>query len=90
MRSSRRLLRGPRDHSEFIMKLRHLITRLSRLNLCKGTRETSALKAQFRAEDLELVRQGRGDEIAIRNRRLMGIADGAKTRLVGYNGVRFK
>ena len=37
------------------MKLRHLITRLSRLNLCKGTRETSALKAQFRAEDLELV-----------------------------------
>ena len=72
------------------MKLRRLITRLSRLNLCKATRETSALKAQFREEDLELVRQGRGDEIAIRNRRLMGIADGAETRLVGYNGVRFE
>ena len=52
--------------------------------------ETSALKAQFRAEDLELVRQGRGHEIAIRNRRLMGIADGAETRLVGYSGVRFE
>ena len=90
MQSSRRLLRGPRGHSEFVMKLRHLITRLSRLNLCKATQETTALKAQFRAEDLELVRQGRGTEIAIRNRRLMGIADGAETRLVGYNGVRFE
>jgi hypothetical protein len=73
-----------------MMKLRHCINRLSRLNLTKADREVAALKAQFRAEDQELIRQGRGDEIARRNRRLMGIKDGAKTRLVGFNGVRFE
>jgi hypothetical protein len=72
------------------MKLRHRINKLSRLNLTKADREIAALKAQFRAEDQELIRQGRGDEIALRNRRLMGIKDGAKTRLVGFNGVRFE
>jgi hypothetical protein len=53
-------------------------------------REIAALKAQFRAEDIDLVRQGRGDEIELRNRRLMGIKKGAKTHLVGFNGVRFE
>jgi hypothetical protein len=72
------------------MKLRHIINKLSRLNLTKADREVAALKVQFRREDQELVRQGRGEEIALRNRRLMGIKDGAKGRLVGFGGVRFE
>jgi hypothetical protein len=72
------------------VKLRHVVTKLSRLNLTKADREIAALKAQFRTEDQELVRQGRGAEIELRNRRLMGLKDGAKTRLVGFNGVRFE
>lgn len=73
-----------------VQKLRHFISKLRRLDLTKADREVTALKKQFRREDLELLAQGRGDEIAARNRRLMGIKDGAKTRLVGYNGVRFE
>ncbi len=73
-----------------MQKLRHFISKLRRLDLTKADREVTALKKQFRREDLELLAQGRGDEIAARNRRLMGIKDGAKTRLVGYNGVRFE
>ena len=72
------------------MKLRHLINKISRLNLTKADREVAALKVQFRREDQELVRQGRGEEIALRNRRLMGIKDGTKGRLVGFGGVRFE
>jgi hypothetical protein len=72
------------------MKLRHFINKLSRLNLTKADREVAALKVQFRREDQELVRQGRGEEIALRNRRLMGIKEGAKGRLVGFGGVRFE
>ena len=48
------------------------------------------MKEQFRREDRELLAQGRGDEVAARNRRLMGIREGAKGKLVGFNGVRFE
>ena len=72
------------------VKLRHLVNKLSRLNLTKADREVAALKAQFRREDQKLLRQGRGEEIVLRNRRLMGIKDGATTRLVGWGGVRFE
>jgi hypothetical protein len=34
------------------VNLRHLKTKLSRLNLTKADREVAALKAQFRREDL--------------------------------------
>ena len=72
------------------MNLRHLKTKLSRLDLTKADREITALKAQFRKEDLLLAQAGRHAEIAQRNRRLMGLKDGARTRLVGYSGVRFE
>ncbi len=72
------------------MNLRYLKTKLSRLNLTKADREIAELKAQFRQEDLALVKEGRSGEIALRNRRLMGLADGARTRLVGFGGVRFE
>ena len=72
------------------VNLRHLKTKLSRLNLTKADREVAALKAQFRREDLELASEGRHDEIALRNRRLMGLKDGERTRLVGFGGVRFE
>jgi hypothetical protein len=70
------------------MKVRHILNKLSRLNLTKADREVAALKDQFRREDQELLRQGRGAEIAARNRQLMGIKEGEKTRLVGFGGVR--
>jgi hypothetical protein len=72
------------------VKLRHLRTKLSRLNLTKADREVTALKEQFRKDDLALATDGRHDEIALRNRRLMGLKDGARTRLVGFGGVRFE
>lgn len=72
------------------VKLRHLISKLRRFNLTKADREVAALKDRFRREDKELLAQGRGDEIAARNRRLMGIREGAKGKLVGFNGVRFE
>jgi len=72
------------------MKLRHLRTKLSRINLTKADREVAALKDQFRKEDLALASEGRHEEIALRNRRLMGLKDGARTRLVGFGGVRFE
>jgi len=72
------------------VKVRHIINKLSRLNLTKADREVVALKDQFRREDQELLRQGRGAEIVARNRRLMGIKEGEKGRLVGFGGVRFE
>ncbi len=72
------------------MKVRHILNKLSRLNLTKADREIAALKDQFRREDQELLRQGRGAEIVARNRQLMGIKEGEKTRLVGFGGVRFE
>ena len=73
-----------------IMKLRHRINKLSRLNLTKADREIAALKDQFRKEDAALRKLGHGAEIALRNRRLMGLEAGEKTRLVGFGGVRFE
>ena len=73
-----------------LVNLRHLKTKLSRLNLTKADREVAALKDQFRREDLALANAGRHDEIALRNRRLMGLKDGERTRLVGFGGVRFE
>lgn len=90
------LQEAPVDESEAsdwiacIVNLRYLKTKLSRLNLTKADREIAELKAQFRKEDLALVKEGRSGEIALRNRRLMGLADGARTRLVGFGGVRFE
>jgi hypothetical protein len=72
------------------VKVRHILNKLSRLNLTKADREIAALKDQFRREDAELRKQGRGAEIALRNRRLLGLQDGEKTRLVGWGGVRFE
>ena len=72
------------------VNLRRLRTKLSRLDLTQADREVAALKEQFRKEDLALASEGRHDEIALRNRRLMGLRDGARTRLVGYGGVRFE
>ena len=72
------------------MKVRHLINKLSRLDLTKADRDVAALKDQFRREDQELAQQGRGGEIVLRNRRLLGIKEGAKGRLIGFGGVRFE
>jgi hypothetical protein len=71
------------------MTLRRAIAKLSRINLTKADREIAALKDQFRKEDQLLARAGRHAEIALRNRRLMGLKDGERTRLVGFGGVRF-
>jgi hypothetical protein len=76
--------------SVVLVNLRHFKTKLSRLNLTKAEREVAALKDQFRKEDQALAKAGRHEEIALRNRRLMGLQDGARTRLVGYSGVRFE
>jgi hypothetical protein len=73
-----------------VVNLRHLKTKLSRLNLTKADREVAALKEQFRKEDLALAGQGKHAEVALRNRRLMGLKDGERTRLVGFGGVRFE
>ena len=72
------------------MNLRHLRTKISRINLTMADLEVAALKEQFRTEDLALVKGGRHDEIALRNRRLMGLKDGERTRLVGFGAVRFE
>lgn len=51
--------------------------------------EVAALKAQFRREDEDLRRQGRGAEIIARNRELLGIPEGARGKLVGFGGRFF-
>jgi len=72
------------------VKLRQLSSKLSRLDLTQADREVAALKRQFRQEDRALADAGKHDEIVMRNRRLMGLRDGARTRLVGFGGVRFE
>ena len=72
------------------MKVRHILNKISRLNLTKADREIAALKDQFRREDRELLRRGRGAEIVDRNRKLMGLQEGEQTRLVGFGGARFE
>ncbi|MBL9219412.1 MAG: hypothetical protein JNG82_13040 [Opitutaceae bacterium] len=64
------------------MKLRHFLSKFHRLCPIDAGRET-ALKELCRGEDRELLAQGRGYEIVARNRRLMGIRDGAKAKLGG-------
>jgi len=73
-----------------VQKLRHFLSRLRRLDLTEAAREATALKEQFRREDMELLAQGRGDEIVARDRRLLGIREGAKFKLVGFNGELFE
>lgn len=70
------------------VNLRHLKTKLSRLNLTKAAREAAALKAQFRHEDEELYRQGRGDEVLADRKKNLGITGSGETRLLTVNGVR--
>jgi hypothetical protein len=72
------------------VKLRHLKAKLSRLNLTEAAREASALKAQFRREDEELYRQGRGAEVLADRKKNLGIADSGTIRLVTVNGVRIE
>ena len=72
------------------MNLCHLRTKLSRLNLNAAAREAAALKAQFRREDDELYRQGRGAEVLADRRKNLGLSEGGKVELVTVNGVRIK
>ena len=72
------------------MNLRHLKTKLSRLNLTAAAREAAALKAQFRREDDALYRQGRGAEVLADRMKNLGLSGAGKTELVTVNGVRIK
>lgn len=72
-----------------VRKSRQSNSRLHQADLTGADRETAALKAQFRREDEELRAQGRGDEIVARNRRLLGIREGAKSKLIGVGGKLF-
>lgn len=81
---------APGSDTVAAMKWRHLRAKLSRLNLTEAAREASALKAQFRREDEELYRQGRGAEVLADRKKNLGIADSGTTRLVTVNGVRIE
>lgn len=72
------------------VKLRHLKTKLSRLDLTEAAREATALKAQFRREDAELYRQGRGDAVLADRMKNLGFTGTAKTEVLTVNGVRIK
>ncbi|MDP3072765.1 MAG: hypothetical protein Q8N18_20900 [Opitutaceae bacterium] len=72
------------------MNLRHLRTKFSRLNLTEAAREATALKAQFRREDDELIRAGRGAEVVADRRKNLGLSESGKTKLLTVNGVRIK
>lgn len=82
--------RRARGVTLLLVKTQRSRSNLARLDLNQADQEVASLKRQFREEDQVLVRQGRQGEIASRNRRLMGLRDGAKTRLVGFGGVRFE
>lgn len=72
------------------MNLRHFKTKLSRLNLTAAAREAAALKAQFRREDAELIRLGRGAEVIADRRKNLGISLSGEVELLTVNGVRIK
>ena len=72
------------------MNFRHLLTRLSRLNLTAAAREEAALKAEFRREDARMVAEGRCAEIWADRRRNLGISEFGRTELVTINGVRIR
>ncbi len=80
----------PQSRSFFSMKLRHFINRLSRLNLNKAAREATALKKEFRRQDEELYRQGRGDEVLADRKKSLGLSNSGSTRLLTVNGVKIK
>jgi|GEM_PF-2012901 len=70
------------------VKLRHLRTKLSRLDMSDAAREATALKAQFRRDDEELYRQGRGAEVLADRMKNLGMGETGRTRLITVNGVR--
>lgn len=72
------------------MNLRHLRTKLSRLNLNEAAREAVALKGQFRREDEELYRQGRDDEVLADRKKSLGITSSGTSKLLTVNGVSIK
>lgn len=78
----------PRLANVTTVNLRHIKTKLSRLNLTEAAREAAALKAQFRREDDELIRQGRGAEVITDRMKNLGVSTSGRTRLLTVNGVR--
>jgi hypothetical protein len=72
------------------VNLNHLRTKISRLNFTEAAKEASALKDQFRRDDGELYRQGRGAEVLADRRKNLGITGSGNTRLLTVNGVRIK
>ncbi len=53
-----------------------------------AAREATALKAQFRRDDEELYRQGRGAEVLADRMKNLGVTGAGKTRLLTINGVK--
>ena len=78
----------PRLANVATVNLRHIKTELSRLNLNEAAREAAALKAQFRREDDELIRQGRGAEVIADRMKTLGVSTSGRTRLLTVNGSR--
>lgn len=70
------------------VNLNRLWTRFARLNLTEAAREASALKAQFRREDEDLYRQGRGAEVWAERKRLLGGTESDRAEVLTVNGVR--
>ena len=69
------------------VKLRHLWTKLPRLDTTDAAREATALKAQFRRDDDELCRQGRGAEVLADRMNNLGVTGVGRTRLLTVIGV---
>lgn len=72
------------------VKLRHLRTKLSRLDMTDAAREATALKAQFRRDDEELYRQGRGAEVLADRMKNLGMTESGRAEVLTVNGVRIK
>ena len=72
------------------MNMTHMLTAFSRLNLSKAAREAAALKAEFRREDGELFRQGRGAEVLADRKRALGGSLNARAEVLTINGIRVK
>jgi hypothetical protein len=70
------------------VKLRHLRRKLSRLDMTDAAREATALKAQFRRDDEELYRQGRGAEVLADRMKNLGVTGAGRTRLLTINVVK--
>ena len=50
--------------------------------------EATALKVQFRPDDEELYRQGRGAEVLADRMKNLGVTGASRTRLLTINGVK--